>query len=170
MLFLSLCCSSKPATECSDLDAKYSAILDRRVEVDLSLCMVCDEEVVAVDSNSIHSITTPPAQKLDSSEKTKREIAGMNGKPSRTVIRKVEPVHLSRFELEGLSAVAEWLESLPVGKRNVPKDLPEPDVLLNDVQVSRISLFALDNIDIDGFVWIVFRVRAEGLLQLCLVG
>jgi len=139
MLPVSFCCSSKPASECSDLDAKYSTLLDRRLEVDLSLCMVCDEEIVAIDSSNRHTVSTPPARKLDSGENVKREIVGLNRKPGATITRKVQPVHLSQFEMEGLKAVVDWLESLPVGKRNVPKDLPEPDVLLNDVRVSGTS-------------------------------
>jgi len=53
----------------------------------------------------------------------------------RIVVRKVETVQLSRFELDGLEAMVKWLQGLPVGKRNVPKDILEPDELLTDARV-----------------------------------
>jgi len=118
------------------------------VEVDLSLSLVCDEEEISTDTTTRHCVSASSARKLDSEDRIRRESVGLTG---RTAIRKVKPVHLSRFELEGLTAVAEWLKSLPAGKRNVPKDLPAPDVLLDDVEVSTTSL---DSINTDRSMWI----------------
>jgi len=138
-LFLSLCCSVKPPVECPNPESKRLAGLDPDVDEGLSLSMVCDEEVVSAESPNKHSLIIPPSPKQDVENKTKARDMG------RTGIRKVRTVYLSRFELEGLKAVVDWLEGLPVGKRSVPKDLPDPDVLLKDVKVSRISL---DNNDV----------------------
>jgi len=132
--------------------------------------MVCDEEVISAGTNNTCSIGTSPVRKLDSSEKVDIcEKVGLPGKPGRTVIRKVNPVRLSRFELEGLKAVVEWLEGLPVGKRNVPKDLPEPDALLNDVRVSRISLFDSDDVDIniDSTIWTTVVILEIARSKVC---
>lgn len=143
----SLCCSFKSATECTDVDSKYPSVPDCSVELDMSLSLVCDEEVISTVTDNRLIVGASPARKPDSDEKVKRASVGLTGKSERTVTRKVKPVHLSRFELEGLKAVVEWLESLPVGKRNVPKDLPEPDVLLSDVRVSHFVLIVLTLID-----------------------
>jgi len=167
---VSLRCRFKPATEGTDSDSKYLTGLDSSLEVDVSLCMVCDEEVISAGTNNTCSIGTSPVRKLDSSEKVDIcEKVGLPGKPGRTVIRKVNPVHLSRFELEGLKAVVEWLEGLPVGKRNVPKDLPEPDALLNDVRVSRISLFDSDDVDIniDSTIWTTVVILEIARSKVC---
>jgi len=133
------CCSVKPATGCLESDSKYLAVPDNGDEDGLSLSMVCDEEVISTDINKEHCISVPQATKLGSEEKVRCQDIGLTEKPlpvGRTSNRKVKTVYLSRFELEGLDVVVKWLESLPVGKRNVPKDIPEPDVLLNDMRVS----------------------------------
>jgi len=130
---ISLCCSAKPATGCTDSDLKYTAEPDDGVDDGLSLSMVCDEEVILTDTNSKHYISMSATSKLCSEEKPKFVDVGRVGRNS---IRKVKTVYLSRFELEGLEAVVSWLEGLPLGKRNVPKDIPEPDILLRDVRVS----------------------------------
>lgn len=43
--------------------------------------------------------------------------------------------HMLHCELEGLQAIVRWLESLPVNKRFVPKDIENPELLLADVKV-----------------------------------
>ena len=48
-------------------------------------------------------------------------------------------IHLTPFEMRGLALIVEWLESLPLHKRNVPKDIPDPDALIKDFKVSRAS-------------------------------
>ena len=138
-LWLCLFCSAKPATACIDSDSKYMAVPDTGIDDGLSLSMVCDEEVIFTDHTSKHCVSVPTTSKLCSDEKPKRGDAELTVKLLRvgtTGSRKVKDVCLSRFELEGLQAVVSWLEGLPVGKRNVPKDIPEPDVLLNDMRVS----------------------------------
>lgn len=122
-------------------DSKCLAEPDNGNEDGLSLNMVCDEEVISTDSNNKHGFSALQALKPDAQGKMKCRHGALVEKPlqgGRTSRRKVETVYLSRFELEGLDAVVKWLEGLPVGKRNVPKDIPEPDVLLRDVQVCRI--------------------------------
>jgi len=99
--------------------------------------MVCDEEVISTDTSSKHCISAAPAH---CDIKPKRQDVKKLGKAS---VRKVKSVCLSSFELDGLEAVVTWLEGLPLGKRNVPKDILEPDDLLRDVRVSRILLLVL---------------------------
>ena len=122
-------------------DSKYSS----GDEVGVSLNMVCDEEVISTDTNSRQCFSALQALKPDTADKVKCQDSGLAEKHlqvRRTSNHKVKTVYLSRFELEGLDAVVKWLEGLPVGKRNVPKDIPEPDVLLSDMRVCRILLFA----------------------------
>ena len=131
-------CRIKPATDCSGSDSKYLAVPDRALEVcSLTLSMVCDEEVVSTGDNNKHSTSTLPSAPTLGSQVHRRPhgiqpTQQLRATPGRTV----KTVCLSRFELEGLEAVVEWLAGLPAGKRNVPKDIPEPDVLLSDVRVS----------------------------------
>jgi len=132
-------CSVKPATVCSDSDSKYTAVPDNGIDGGLSLSMVCDEEIISTDTNSKHCISVSATSKPCSGEKPRlSEKLSPVGKASS---RKVKSVCLSRFELEGLEAVVSWLEELPLGKRNVPKDILAPDILLSDMRVSRLSLF-----------------------------
>jgi len=49
---------------------------------------------------------------------------------------KMLPIRLTRYELDGLKAISNWLQNLPSNKRGVPKDIPEPDQLLKDCRVS----------------------------------
>ncbi|CAI9734561.1 lysine-specific demethylase 2A-like isoform X3 [Octopus vulgaris] len=41
-------------------------------------------------------------------------------------------VHLTKIELAGLEKLVQWLESLPPAKKNVPKDISEPDQLIKE--------------------------------------
>ncbi|XP_064613441.1 lysine-specific demethylase 2A-like isoform X2 [Liolophura sinensis] len=43
-------------------------------------------------------------------------------------------VHLTPYELKGLAKLTELLESLPPTKRSVPKDLTDPDMLIEDMK------------------------------------
>ena len=45
--------------------------------------------------------------------------------------------HLTKYELEGLAVIIQWLEELPPNKKRVPADIPDPDGLLRDAKVSR---------------------------------
>jgi len=140
-VLLFLCCSVKPASGSIVSDSKCLAVPDNGNEDGLYLNMVCDEEVISTDTNNKHCFSALQALKPDSEGKIKCRDGALAEKPlqgGRTSRRKVETVYLSRFELEGLDAVLKWLEGLPVGKRNVPKDIPEPDVLLSDMRVCRI--------------------------------
>ena len=49
---------------------------------------------------------------------------------------KMSPMRLTQYEIEGLREVLNWLENLPLNKRGVPKDISEPDQLLQDCRVS----------------------------------
>lgn len=126
---------------CIDSDSKFLPVPpDSGGDDGLSLSMVCDEEVISTDTDSKHCVSVAHAPKPASEEKIRCQAVGVTGKSlrvGRTSSRPVRTVYLSRFELEGLDAVAKWLEGLPVGKRNVPKDIPDPDVLLSDMRVSR---------------------------------
>ncbi|XP_069134817.1 lysine-specific demethylase 2B-like isoform X1 [Argopecten irradians] len=56
------------------------------------------------------------------------ESSGMSGsKPHKWV-------HLTKWELKGLHALIEWLEGLAPSKKGVPKELLEPDVLLEEAK------------------------------------
>ena len=46
--------------------------------------------------------------------------------------------HLTKYELDGLAVIINWLEGLPPNKKRVPADIPEPDALLRDARVSRL--------------------------------
>ena len=131
----------KPSAANIDSDSKCPTVPDTGDEDGLYLSMVCDEEVISTDTSSKPCISVSQATKPGSDKKIVP--TGKTLQVARTSSHKVKTVHLSRFELEGLDAVVKWLESLPVGKRNVPKDIPEPDLLLTDMRVSRISLFSL---------------------------
>jgi hypothetical protein len=52
------------------------------------------------------------------------------------ICSKMANVMLTKYEIEGLRAVVKWLKSLPTTKKGVPKDIPNPDQLLKDAQVS----------------------------------
>jgi len=139
---LCVCCSIKPSKEDINSDNKYlTGLQDSNVDDGLSLSMVCDEEVISADVNSKHYVGAMSAPKRSHDENIKSLDVGLTKKPiviGTATSHTVKTVCLSQFELEGLTAVLEWLESLPVGRRNVPKDIPEPDALLSDVRVSRI--------------------------------
>lgn len=51
------------------------------------------------------------------------------------VKRKTKYVHLTKYELEGLIEVVAWVESLPASKKGIPKDLIDPDTVINEVKV-----------------------------------
>jgi hypothetical protein len=44
-------------------------------------------------------------------------------------------VHLTKHELEGLSDIVAFLQNLAPTKRFVPKDIPDPDLLLEETKV-----------------------------------
>ena len=46
--------------------------------------------------------------------------------------------HLTKYELDGLAVIINWLEGLAPNKKRVPADIPEPDALLRDARVSRL--------------------------------
>ena len=48
-------------------------------------------------------------------------------------------MHMTRYELDGLAMIADWLQSLPINKRIVPRDVPNPDALIMDLRVSKMS-------------------------------
>ncbi|KAL4224329.1 Lysine-specific demethylase 2A [Mactra antiquata] len=50
------------------------------------------------------------------------------------VKRKTKYVHLTKYELEGLIEVVAWVESLPVSKKGIPKDLIDPDTVVSEVK------------------------------------
>ncbi len=45
-------------------------------------------------------------------------------------------VNLTSFELQGLNMVVNWLENLAPTKKNVPKDITDPEALLRDAKVN----------------------------------
>jgi len=48
-------------------------------------------------------------------------------------------VHLTTFELEGLKAIVEYLEGLPLERQKVPHDIRDPVELIKDLKVSPIG-------------------------------
>jgi len=118
----------------SDPSTKHTSVLDAGDDDGVSLSMVCDEEEITTATNGILSM--PAASKPGPRAKPKCLDAGKLLQVGKESVRKVKSVYLSRWELDGLEAVVTWLEGLPVGKRNVPKDVLEPDELLSDVRVS----------------------------------
>lgn len=43
--------------------------------------------------------------------------------------------HLTKYEYDGLKALLGFLKSFPVNKRQVPKEIIEPDLLLEKLEV-----------------------------------
>ena len=54
----------------------------------------------------------------------------------RDVSLRMESIALTKFERDGLEMILRWLEGLPTMKRGVPKDIPDPEKLLQDIRVS----------------------------------
>lgn len=50
-------------------------------------------------------------------------------------------VHMAACETEGLDLITMWLERIPVNKKQVPKDITEPESLISDIRVCHIHLF-----------------------------
>lgn len=50
-------------------------------------------------------------------------------------------IHLTEFELKGLKALVEKLESLPENKKCVPEGIEDPYALLEDMKVSFVKYF-----------------------------
>ena len=49
--------------------------------------------------------------------------------------------YLSKWELQGLHRMINWLESLPVSKKGVPRDMLDPEAVLNDMKVHTYATF-----------------------------
>jgi hypothetical protein len=71
----------------------------------------------------------------------------VNSKPKKSsssmseICSKMANVMLTKYEREGLRAIVKWLESLPANKKGLPKDIPDPDLLLRDTRVSYLCCF-----------------------------
>ena len=50
-------------------------------------------------------------------------------------VKKTPNVHLTQYELRGLKAIVDWLQDLPKNKKFVPKDIVDPQALLQDAKV-----------------------------------
>ena len=56
------------------------------------------------------------------------------------VKKKMKYVHLTKWELEGLREIVGWVESLPVSKKGIPKDLIDPEAVVAEVKVWEIII------------------------------
>ncbi|XP_052799736.1 lysine-specific demethylase 2A-like [Mya arenaria] len=56
------------------------------------------------------------------------------GPYSSPVKRTKKHVHLTKYELEGLTEVANWVDNLPPSKRGIPKDLIDPGTILKEIR------------------------------------
>ena len=58
--------------------------------------------------------------------------------PYRSPVKKTKKhVHLTKYELEGLIEVANWVDSLPSSKKAMPRDLIEGQNMLKEIRVWR---------------------------------
>ncbi|KAK3599372.1 hypothetical protein CHS0354_036378 [Potamilus streckersoni] len=51
-------------------------------------------------------------------------------------VKKKKYIHLTKYEILGLTRLAEWLESLPSSKKGIPKDLLDPEAVM--VQIKKL--------------------------------
>jgi F-box/leucine-rich repeat protein 10/11 len=122
---------------------------------DMSLGMVCDDDDITMSTNeTIASSYTRAARVCGSGQPALAAFAGYDVVSKSDILKShgsttapsggqlanhnsrgfSSAVHLTPYEIEGLTSVVNWLKDLPVSRRNVPKDIPDPEQLLRDVK------------------------------------
>ncbi|XP_033747428.1 lysine-specific demethylase 2A-like [Pecten maximus] len=94
------------------------------------------EEMVMDNFNDIEVEKDKKADKPAFSGISKMEVAStdMSEMPATSGSKPEKWVHLTRWELQGLRTLIEWLEGLAPSKKGVPKELLEPDILLEEAK------------------------------------
>lgn len=70
--------------------------------------------------------------------------------------------HLTEFELKGLKALVEKLESLPENKKCVPEGIEDPQALLEDMKVGMTTFIAMQSV-CQGLYTIMGEEREAGV-------
>ncbi|XP_074640784.1 lysine-specific demethylase 2B-like isoform X2 [Tubulanus polymorphus] len=91
-----------------------------------------EQHKVKPEEGSTGTIPTP-----SDTEQVKAELVGSSvtvgaGDASDNLAKKL--IYLTKYELEGIRTLAQWLHGLPPAKKGIPKDIIDPLMLLKDVR------------------------------------